>query len=263
VGQSSISYRDVTANASATTHFPEWVVALENLGFVRIGRVQCVLHPDGIEGLAADYGPEDRDRLIAAEQVPTVVLAAPDGSAFADVDWLWGGPSVRIRTLSTDGRLVSTHRAWEFMPPWPVKLQRATRFRTLMGEQRLSAARGRSLEIVREADAATLWEAHRAHLTRAGAEPEPHDTVAGYIRLSERAIEHELRSAERMPVASLAVGIAVLGVFLTLALLLVPAASSALGGVALLVSGIALVWLLQFPIVAWVRYVRWIRPRFR
>jgi hypothetical protein len=263
VERTSISYRDVTSVAPAVIHFPEWVVALENLGFVRLGRVQTVLHPDGIEGLAGDYEPDDRDRLIAAEQVPTVVLAAPDGSAFADVDWFWGGPSVRIRTLSTDGRLVSTHRAWEFMPAWPVKLQRATRFRTLMGEQRLSEARGRSLEIVRDADAATLWEAHRAHLTRVRATPEPHDTVAGYIRLSERAIEHELRSAERMPVASLAVEVAVLAVLLTLALVLVPAASSALGGVGVLVSGIGLAWVLQFPIVAWVRYVPWIRPRFR
>lgn len=261
--RTSISYRDVTSVAPAVTHFPEWVVALENLGFVRLGRVQTVVHPDGIEGLAGDYKPADRDRLIAAEQVPTVVLAAPDGSAFADVDWFWGGPSVRIRTLSTDGRLVSTHRAWEFMPAWPVKLQRATRYRTLRGEQRLSEARGRSLEIVREADAATLWESHRAHLSRVRAAPEPHDTVAGYIRLSERAIEHELRSAERSPAATLVAELAVIGAFLTLALVLVPGAASPLGLVGLLACGLVLVWVVQFPIVAWVRYVRWIRPRFR
>jgi hypothetical protein len=117
VEQFNLIYRDVTALAPAATHFPEWVVALENLGFVRLGRVQGVVEPGGIEAMAAGYEPEARGRMLAAERVPTVVLVAPDGSAFADVDWFWGGPSVRIRTLTTDGRLVSTHRAWEYMPP--------------------------------------------------------------------------------------------------------------------------------------------------
>jgi len=109
-------YRDVTAVAPADAHFPEWVVALENVGFVRLGRVQGVVDPGGVEAIAAGYQPEDREQLIAAERAPTVVLGAADGSAFADVDWFWGRPSVRIRTLTTDGRLVATHRAWAQMP---------------------------------------------------------------------------------------------------------------------------------------------------
>ena len=149
------------------------------------------------------------------------------------------------------------------MPAWPVKLRPAARFRTLMGEQRLSAARGRSLLIVPDADAAALWEAHRSQLARVKATPEPHDTLAGYIRLSERAIEHEFRSSRRIPAASLVTEVVVLGIILTLASVLVPGAGSVAGVVVLLVCGLVLAWVLQYPVVAWVRYIRWIRPRFR
>lgn len=258
----SISYRDVTAVAPAATHFPEWVVALENLGFVRLGRVLGDVVPGGIEALAADYEPVLRDQMIAAQQVPTVVLAAPDGSAFADVDWFWGGPSVRIRTLTTDGRLVSTHRAWEYMPAWPTSLRSAARFRRLAQEERLSAARGRSLEVVVDADASELWQRHGAHLARQGATPEPHDSLAGYIRLAERALEHEQRSAERARPAAATALVMLVVLFLTIVPLLVPAARSPWGVVGLLVGCAVLVWAAR-PVAVWVRYVRWIRPRFR
>jgi hypothetical protein len=259
----SISYRDVTAAAPAITHFPEWVVALENLGFIRLGRVQGELVPDGIEALAADYEPVDRDQLIAAEQVPTVVLAAPDGSAFADVDWFWGGPSIRIRTLTTDGRLVSTHRAWEHMPAWPTTLRSVARYRSLAQEQRLSEARGRSLEIVADVDAATLWERHRAHLTQLAATPEPHDTLAGYIRLAERAYEHDQRCSDRARPATVAVLVLLTVLCLTLVPAFVPAARSSWGLLVDALAVVVLVWLASRPLAAWVRYVRWVRPRFR
>lgn len=261
--QSSIIYRDVTAVAPATTHFPEWVVAFENLGFVPLGRVQGVVDPGGIEALAADYAPEDRAQLIAAEAVPTMVMAAPDGSAFADVDWFWSGPSVRIRTLTTDGRLLATDRAWEHMPAWPVALRSAARYRSLAQEQRLPAARGRSLEVVAGADAATLWERHRAHLARRNAAPEAHDTLAGYIRLAERAFEHEQHSADRSRTATVTALVLVLVAYFTLVPLLVPQARTAWGVVALLLGGALLAFAIPRPLVAWVRYLRWIRPRFR
>lgn len=258
-----MTYRDVTAVAPATTHFPEWVVALEDLGFVRLGRVQGVIEPGGIEALAADYEPEARELMVAAERVPTVVLVAPDGSAFADVDWFWGGPSVRIRTLATDGRLISTHRAWEHMPSWPSALQSTRRYASLKQEQRLSAARGRSLKVVAEGDAATLWEAHRAHLGRLKAVPEPHDTLAGYIRLAERAFEHEERIADRSRTATFAALILLLAAFLILVPLLVPQARTVWGFVAVLLLAGLLAFVVARPLVAWVRNVRWIRPRFR
>lgn len=261
--RTSISYLDVTAEAPAVTHFPEWVVALENLGFVRLGRVQGVVHPDGIEGLAADYAPEDRDRLVAAEQVPTVVLAAPDGSAFADVDWFWGGPSVRIRTLSTDGRLVSTHRGWEHMPAWPPRFRALLRYRSLTGEQRLAAARGRNLELVPDADAATLWDRHRAGLVRLAVTPEPHDSLAGYIRLAERAYDHESRCSDRARPATVVAVLLLMALLLTLVPALVAGARSSWGLVGLVLVTVALVWLAAKPLAVWMRYVRWIRPRFR
>jgi hypothetical protein len=256
-----MTYRDVTAVAPATTHFPEWVVALENLGFVQLGRVQAIVDPGGAE--AADYAPADREQLIAAERVPTVVLAAADGSAFADVDWFWSGPSVRIRTLTTDGRLVATHRAWAQMPAWPASLRKAARYRSLAQEQRLSAARGRSLEVVSGADAATLWERHRAHLARLRAVPEPHDTLAVYIRLAERGFEHEERSADRSRTATFVALPLVLTVFLAVVPLLVPQARTVWGFVAVLLLAALLAFVVARPLVAWVRYLRWIRPRFR
>ena len=263
MGQSSIIYRDVTAFAPATTHFPEWVVALEDVGFVRLGRVQGGVDPGGIEALAADYDPEAREQMLTAARIPTMVLAAPDGSAFADVDWFWGGPSVRIRTLTTDGRLVATHRAWEHPPAWPVSLRSVERYRNLALEQRLSAARGRSLEVLAGADAATLWERHRAHLARRRIVPEPHDTLAGYIRLAERAFEHELRSADRARPAMYAALALLLGVFLLLVPLLVPPARTPWGLVVVVLLAVPLGLAAPRPLVAWVRYLRWIRPRFR
>lgn len=258
-----MTYRDVTAVAPATTHFPEWVVALEDLGFVQLGRVQGEIEPGGIEALAADYEPEARELMVAAERVPTVVLVAPDGSAFADVDWFWGGPSVRIRTLATDGRLISTHRAWVQMPAWPASLSKAARYRSLAQEQHLSAARGRSLEVVAGVDAATIWERHRAHLARLKAVPEPHDTLAGYIRLAERAFEHEERSADRSRAATFVALPLVLTAFLAVVPLLVPQARTVWGFVAVLLLAALLAFVVARPLVAWVRYLRWIRPRFR
>jgi hypothetical protein len=261
VGQLSISYRDVTAVAPAVTHFPEWVVALENIGFVRLGRVQGDVVPGGIEELMDDYEPQARDEAIAAHQVPVVVLAAPDGSAFADVDWFWGGPSVRFRTLTTDGRLVATHRAWEHMPAWPRPLRRVQRYRSLAQEQRLSASRGRSLEVVAGADAATMGDRHRAHLARLSARPEPHDSVAGYIRLAERAFEHEQRISDRARPATVAAMLLLVGGFVTALVLLWSNRSPA--ALAVVVLGALLVLWAQLPLAVWVRYARWVRPRFR
>ena len=50
------------------------------------------------------------------------MLAAPDASAFVGVDWFYGMPSVRLRSLLADGRLVETQRAWDRMPSQPLAL---------------------------------------------------------------------------------------------------------------------------------------------
>jgi hypothetical protein len=170
---------------------------------------------------------------------------------------------VRIRTLTTDGRLVSTHLAWERMPAWPLALRSVQRFRSLAGEQRLSAARGRSLDVIPGADATTLWGSHRDRLARLSATPEPHDTLAAYIRLSERAFAHEQRSAHRANPATIAALLLLIGAVLVLVPVAVPAARSPWGVLVLIVLAAVLAVAAPRPLVAWVRYVTWIRPRFR
>jgi hypothetical protein len=149
------------------------------------------------------------------------------------------------------------------MPPWPTSLRSVARFRRLAQEQRLSAARGRSLEIVPDADATGLWQRHSAHLARRAAAPEPHDTLADYIRLAERALEHEQRSADRARPATVTALVLLVVLFVAIVPQLVPATRSAWGLLAVLLAGAVLAWVAERPLAAWVRYVRWIRPRFR
>jgi uncharacterized membrane protein affecting hemolysin expression len=93
--------------------------------------------------------------------------------------------------------------------------------------------------------------------------PEPHDTLAGYIRLAEMAFAHEQHSADRSRTATIAALVLVLAAYLILVPLLVPQARTASGVVALLLGGVLLAFVTPRPLVAWVRYLRWIRPRFR
>jgi hypothetical protein len=114
-----------------------------------------------------------------------------------------------------------------------------------------------------DADAATLWERHRAHLARRSAVPEPHDTLAGYIRLAERGFAHELRSADRARPATYAALVLLIVAFIAIVPLLVPQARTLLGFAVVLLLGAILAGVAPRPLVAWVRYLRWIRPRFR
>ena len=147
--------------------------------------------------MVASYRPEDRAAFLEHFDIPMPVLASRDGTAYADVSWWWGGPSVRIRTELSDGSLVETNRRWDNEPGLPRPLRILWRpFNTDREMRRASVpAKGRSIEIRQGPDTAALWQAHRDHIARysthRGASAVSHRDLETYIRIATEAVGHD------------------------------------------------------------------------
>ena len=103
---------------------PEVVAGFGALGFRRVGGLLADLTDAEVEDMVGGYAPDVQAELRRSARIPETVLAAPDASAFLGVDWFYGQPSVRLRSLLVDGRLVETQRAWDRMPDHPLALAR-------------------------------------------------------------------------------------------------------------------------------------------
>lgn len=262
----TIQHRDATDDADSRSSFPEIVRDFEELGFRPVGRIQGVVVPGGYESLANGYTPAERDLFLEHASLPADVLCAPDGSAFVEVAWFWGWPSVRVRTVTTTGCLVETLRRWDAMPPWPVSMARAHRHADVDPEMRRSAtgSADRSIRVV-TGGPAELWTAHQEHLaTQAlghGGTPARHETVGQALWLTARAHEHDLACLTRANRVLLAL---VTLVAVALGVVSAPLFDSLL--VYLLVGPVSIMALLSL-LGPWAQtrlwYVRWIRPSFR
>ena len=198
-------------------YYPEVVAGFEALGFRRVGGLLADLTDAEVEDMVGRYAPDVQAELRRSARIPETVLAAPDASAFLGVDWFYGQPSVRLRSLLVDGRLVETQRAWDRMPDQPLALAPfAARFR-LRPEQDRSAP-GRLVALV-EGDEPLLWSAHQEALARSEETPVVHRTVQQAQALWRQCLLHEVRIQER---------------------------TGRLG----------------VRVASWLRYVRWVRPRF-
>ena len=199
-------------------YYPEVVAGFEALGFRRVGGLLADLTDAEVEDLVGGYAPDVQAELRRSARIPETVLAAPDASAFLGVDWFYGQPSVRLRSLLVDGRLVETQRAWDRMPDHPLALAPyAARFR-LRPEQDRSAP-GRLVALVEGDDPAVLWSAHQEALARSEETPVVHRTVQQAQALWRQCLLHEMRIQER---------------------------TGRLG----------------VRVAFWLRYARWVRPRF-
>jgi len=258
-----LEHRDATGDEHTRSSFPEIVEALEELGFRRVGRIGAVVVPGGVEALARGYPPDQRELFTERAPIPSDVLRAPDGSAFVDVAWFWGWPSVRFRSLMTTGALVETVRRWDGMPPWPRSKHRSYRYADVEHEMTRSATSDRSI-LTADGSPAELWEAHRAQLAaqqKQGGAPVRHESLESALWLTRRAYEHDdavVRRANRAVVILIFPVCFVLGAAAALVLdvllyyfVLVPTAI----GVLMLV---VLPWA---QVRLW--YLRWIRPSFR
>ncbi|HET7736231.1 MAG TPA: hypothetical protein VFK52_09675 [Nocardioidaceae bacterium] len=253
---------DATHEAPDELHYPEVVERLESLGFVRVGRLRLAVPPAEWEALLATYTPGDAAELAYHEAIPGVVLVAPDGDAYVDVDWFYESPSIRFRTLLEDGTVVETQRAWDNDPAWPVRLHRAVKYRIRREEQLLEAADGRDLAVAGSSDVGGVWEEHRARLARAESPPAAHSGDMGQLLpLWNRFLEHGMRCAVRASrvarifTMALPLLAAVVSVWLT-------ATDRLLAAIAVVLLGLVLV-LLTPRIAIRTRYVRRLRPAWR
>jgi len=189
---------DATDEAPDDLHYPEIVERLESLGFLRVGRVRLDVSAGDWQKLLALYTPQDAQALVEHERIPDVVLVAPGGDAYVDVGWFYDSPAIRFRTLLADGTVTETQRAWDNDPAWPVRLQRAARYRDRRQEQLLDVAAGRDLVLARSATPEGVWEEHRARVAVAGATPVDHrPDMAQLLPLWNRFLEHGMRCAVR------------------------------------------------------------------
>lgn len=257
-----LQHRDATDDEDRRSSFPEIVEALEDLGFRRVGRIGAVV-PGGVDTLAKGYPPGRRELFTEHAPIPSDVLRAPDGSAFVDVAWFWGWPSVRFRSLLTTGALVETVRRWDGMPPWPRSMARCYRYADVEHEMTRSATSDRSI-LAADGSPAELWEAHREHVAayeKQGGAPVRHESLESALWLTRRAYEHDDAVVTRAnrAVTILVVLVSLLAGAATDPVLEGPPSYLVLGPMAM----VALVLLVApwAQIRLW--YLPWLRPSFR
>lgn len=189
-------FADAGDEVAEPIEFPEVVAAFEELGFVRLGRLRRS-NPGSLWREAAAYPKAVRTDYVTHRAAPSVVLAAPDHSAFVTVTWWWGMPDVRLRTLLSDGSVVETVRAWDHVPVVPRGYGRVYRDGDLRQEQLLThaPAGGRRMALA-EGSSADLWSAHRQHVSATTTEPGTvamdHDSMRDALVLSNRLARHHV-----------------------------------------------------------------------
>lgn len=266
----------VPPGADEPRFYPEIVAAFEALGFARLGGVHLVFADDTeLDELVRSHPPEVQDEFRLSAETPETVLAAPDGTAFVGVDWFYRQPSIRLRSLLADGRLVETQLGWEHLPVPVVEMAPYVRYLRLRPEQDRSA-RGRHFAIVPGAGPEALWEAHRAALARAGVTPVVHASLEHAVALWQQVLHHDqaieynvLPAFERVVKLALAVPMTV--TFLLAAIGTVTAFASgdfhdatpwwAVGASVAFASALGAL-LMAKRLTWWLRYRTSIRPRF-
>jgi len=259
---------DVTDSTDQRVDYPEIVDEFLDMGFTRLGRAVLVPTEGTHEDTAADYEPALEAKYLAHCDVPTPMLRAPDGSAFAEVSWFWDAPSVRIRTELADGSAVETNRRWENPPGLPTQLAKFWKRFDIDKDmiKRSAPHAGRSVEIVSTGDSAVQWRHHQHHVERyasqRGTAIKPVNNVEQSIDLAQRLFRHDTAVERRtvglwIPVI-LAYG--VVGIALVLALGFAGQRTAAIGSALVLA---LLTPVLVYTVISRVRILpeRW-RPPF-
>ena len=257
-------------------YYPEIVEAFEALGFRRIGGLLLEFSDVAeLEGLIEAHPAHVRVEFRESTKTPETVLVAPGSSAFVGVDWFYRQPSVRLRSLLADGRLVETQRGWDRLPVSIVEMEPYVDRLRLRPEQDRSA-RGRRFTIVEGAGAEELWAAHGRALASAASPAVEHRSIDQAASLWRQVLTHD--EAIERNVASTYVRLLRLGVLVTVPAVLglvfvgiyLWAADGSPGSAAPWLAGASVVclatafglWLVAKRLAWWLRYVRWIRPPF-
>lgn len=257
-----IDFRDVTDYAPSAVHFPDCVRAFEDLGFVRLGRMAIVRVP-AMDAVARFFPKPHRNELVQMKAIPPTVLASADGSSFVLVDWWWGMPEVRLRTVLTTGGIVETRRSWDVPPVWLSSEKKLAQSLVLSDEQCRSAGRGRDIQVA-TGDPAVLWRAHQMHvnayLEEHDGKPIAHREMAQALNMSTRLCIHDRRIELQMAWLQIAFHIMLFGFIVTSVWV-----TAAVGmGAALVVLAVEILAIRSVSrrLLMWIRYERRLRPRF-
>ncbi|HSV39843.1 MAG TPA: hypothetical protein VLI04_13885 [Nocardioidaceae bacterium] len=254
---------DATADAPDEIHYPELVAQLERLGFERVGRVRLDVPVEEWQQLLSQYTHHDAEVMVAHEAIPSVVLVAPEGDAYVEVDWFYDSPSIRFRTLLQDQTIVETQRAWNHDPAWPRRLHRALPYRDRREEQLLDVAKGRDLVIAKSETVEQVWQEHRERVARASVEPVPHrNDMSQVLSLWDRLLAHGMRCAVRARRVALVVH-GLVPLLATVLCLWLTVSGRVLWGLAVLWMFGILPVLVSSRTAIRIRYVRWLRPPLR
>ena len=166
--------------ATAPDPQPEQRRELEDLGFVLLGG--CALddrHHREVGRMASSYGDRAPDLVEWAAQ-PGQVFAAPDGTAFVQLAWLWDCRYACFSTVLADGRILQTMTEWGADPAWPRQMARH-QGRADRHTEQLALATDRDAHVVDGVRQA--WEEHRGRVLAAGTDVPAHTRLEDFVRL--------------------------------------------------------------------------------
>ena len=187
----TIEHADVTGSEWRSAELPELIHELGRLGYRVLGRV--VQRSGG--GSDSQFDREERARLHAWRARPAAtMLAAGDGEAFVTVDKYGDAPTLRFRTVFTDGTLVETVGVTSdgILRPRP-GLDPFEGF--TVGD-----AAGRSIELVTDRTIAEVAAVHRDRVRSVAgpAHPRDHSSMADGVSLWNDAARHTLETSRTL-----------------------------------------------------------------
>ena len=237
---------------------PELRQELEGLGFTLLGG--CGIGESGLAEVvrtAPSFG-DRADEFARRAQQPGQVFAAPDGTAFAQLAWLWECRYAAITTVRADGTVIQTVTAWGADPAWPT---------TLAPYYRWTDRRTEQLVLTTDDDAQVVdglgpaWASHQHRVAAAGP-VRRHTRLEDFVTLWTAASRARSAWSTRIQLASAVVALAVVAVVVVLVFALAgPQPLWVDVGVGLL----AAVAVLPVYVRTWMRARRgrWLRSRFR
>jgi hypothetical protein len=141
-----VHYREAPWLIEYASH-PDVVRALTDAGLLPAG---CLVFDDGSDGALAwadAYDDDTNAYFLQQHERPAPVLATADSTTVVEVSDMHGAPSVRCRSVLSDGTLVETLLRWPEVPPWPRRMEKARFLSDVEVEMTRQAARGRVVTV--------------------------------------------------------------------------------------------------------------------
>lgn len=237
---------------------PEMRGDLEARGFALLGG--CALTADGIDEVsrtAPSYG-DRADEFAEWAVQPGQVFAAPDGTAFTQLAWLWGCRYAAFTTVDAHGGMIQTLTAWGADPAWPSTLAPFYRWTDRHSEQ-LVLATDKDAQVVEGLGPA--WASHQSRVAATGS-VRRHTELEDFVTLYRAQSAARSSWSTRIQLASAVIAFVVVASALMLVFALVGPQPWWIGSTLGVVAAVAAI-----PVFVriWMRSRRWrwLRRRFR